>query len=142
MYRGKRDSMLGIIVRQDQCELYIDNNGNEWVEIFIPNRDINPVGWAGSIMVEPEHVNFVDDIYNEFFVNSGADIKIIQKYLTPDGRRIMGEVQIEKSELILARQLQYETFCNGHIVEGPVEYVYFDFINSGLKMMNYIKRYC
>lgn len=150
MYRGKRDSMLGIVVRQEFCDKYIDNSGKEWVEVFVPPRLTGCYHnqW-GSMMVEPDHVCFIDDVYNEVFVNAGARIKIIIKNLI-NGRRIMGNVETDTSEMILGRFLQYERYYalswgmrrNAVCEPDMTEILYNKYNLSGMKMYNYIINKC
>lgn len=141
MYKGKRDPMLGIVIRQSQCFPYVDKSGREWIEIFIPYRNLVKPGWTGSIMVEPEHVYFIDDIYNEFFINAGAEIKIIQKVCDNLGNRHFADTEIEISEMILTRILQYEAALKHPGVPiKTIEPFYENFIQSGLTMYNYIQR--
>lgn len=143
MYKGQRDPMLGIVVRQNQCDEYTSKDGTKWIEVYIPYRDCNPPEWAGSIMVEPEHVCFIDDTYNEIFVNAGAEIKIIKKYTDELGNRRFGETQVEVSEMILARILQYEqSMKHPKKPLKNLEGTYLDFLKSGLTMYNYILRNC
>ena len=145
MYKGLRDSMLGIIVPQDCCHLFTDNNKTEWVEVFIPPKDVSKMcqPWS-SIAVPPSQVCFVDDVYNEIFVNAGAELTCLYKEWNTDGtRRVVGSEK-EIVEFILARFLQYERYKKYGMMTGYVNLniLEHDYQVSGLKMIEYIRRHC
>lgn len=145
MYKGSRDSMLGIVVPQDCCSLFRDNSGLEWVEVFIPPRDAHSMKerWS-SIVVPPNQVCFIDNVYNEIFVNSGAVLTCLYKDFQPDGTRYVIGYESELTEKILVRFLQYEKYKRHGLAScnTPLVMLEQDYLNSGLKMMEYMKRRC
>lgn len=144
MYKGKRDSMLGIVVSQDCCSLFRDNSGVEWIEVFIPPRNLSNINdrWS-SIAVPPNQVCFIDDIYNEIFVNAGAVLTCLYKDWNQDGtRRVIG-CEREVTEMILVRFLQYELYKRNRVQTGCyLDALWQHYLSSGLKMIEYIKRCC
>lgn len=144
MYRGSRDPMLGIIVPQTCCNSFMDHAGKEWVEIFIPPNDMRYMAapWP-SIMVPTQQVYYIDDEYNEFYINAGAVLNLIYKSVDPKtGKRFGTGMDKEVAERILGRFLQYEYFKQHGIPNGTVDMVdelYNNYMASGLKMFMYIK---
>ena len=145
MYKGERDSMLGIVVPQNCCSLFQDNAGHDWVEVFVPPKDVRNMAhpWS-SIAVPPKQVCFIDDIYNEVFVNSGAVLTCLYKNWQSDGSRYVVGSEREIAEKILVRFLQYERYKKyGLQTTYPsLDSVEHHYVDSGLKMMEYIKRWC
>lgn len=143
MYRGHRDPMLGITIRQSFCQELITTSGT-WVEIFVPKPGLftrDMLSWP-SIVVEPAHVFFLDDNWNEFFINAGADIGLCYKSPDGAGNRVITTRETEISELILARFLAYECWARTGF-ELSMRYLYHDFMKSGLKMSAYVnQRFC
>ena len=146
MYRGARDSMLGVVVNQAYCQLFTDSSGKDWVEVFVPPHrmlDYNK-SWS-SIVVPPVQVNFIDDVYNEVFVNSGALLTGLYKAYDANGKRVPCGQEQFTSEQMLARFLQLEAVTQNRIrskKDSIVDEIYKNYVASGLKMIEFIRRGC
>lgn len=146
MYRGKRDPMLGIVVNQSYCEEFVSSDGRTWIEVFVPPHNISSLqsGWS-SIAVPPEQVFYLDDIYNEVFVNAGALLTGLYKEYNADGVRVPVSSEKFKSEEMLARFLQLEAVMQGRVKSGRdtiVDDIYHVYISSGMKMLAFIRNGC
>lgn len=146
MYKGERDPMLGIVVRQSQCFEYIAADRSRWVEIFVPPDRVSEYSVKEcypSIMVPPNQVFYVDDGYNEFFINSGAMITGICRSIDEYGnRQNLNRVEMV-SEEILCRILQFELVQSGFhspVIDVSSDVIWHDYHTSGMKMLPYIRR--
>ena len=147
MYRGRRDSMLGIVVNQTYCQAFTDRSGKEWVEVFVPPYKMADYSkpWS-SIAVPPEQVNFIDNTYNEVFVNSGALLTGLYKMYDSTGVRVpSGKTEQFTSEEMLSRFLQLEAVLQNRVTsnkETITDEIYKNYMASGLKMHEFIIRGC
>lgn len=144
MYRGIRDPMVGIIVRQDMCQPFTDRSGCEWIEIFVPPADWRnyQVPWP-SIALPPNQVFWVDDVHNEFQVNAGAELTLLYKTMTPTGNRIPVSREEASVEDIRARyllQALHRKYGDAGLAGWDVNRMRFAFESSGMTMLGYIKR--
>ena len=130
-YKGRRDPEVGIVIRQALCDIYRGKDSTKWIEIFIPRSDGAPYQW-GTIMVKPEQVDFIDDVYNLVRVNDRAEI--VNSTKEKDTRVILDSEKMTP-DVIIGHVLRMELGKN-----EPAMNIYKDFINSGLTMYNYIKR--
>lgn len=144
MYRGKRDPMVGILVRQDMCSAFTDHSGCEWIEIFVPPADWRDYAkpWP-SIALPPSQVFWVDDIYNEFQVNAGAMLTLLYKAFTAMGSRIPIGREEDLVENIRARylmQARHMLFGDAGMGNLTVSAVRDEFEASGMTMLGYVNR--
>lgn len=146
MYRGKRDPMLGIVVNQGYCESFHAQDGREWIEIFIPPRNIFQMQYSwSSIAVPPEQVFCLNDTYNEIFVNAGAVLTGLYKEYNADGVRVPVHYEKFQSEEMLARFLQLEAVRQGRVKSGRdtiLNDIYQTYVTSGMKMLAFIQNGC
>lgn len=143
MYQGSRDPMTGIIVRQELCYGFTDKALTEWVEIFVPplysGAYMTP--WS-SIALPPSQVFCHDGIYNEIFVNAGANLSCLFKQHNNVGeRRIVGK-EIDSVEHIWVRFLNYEYYrLTGSVLvnnNSGADALYADWRRSGMTMHGYL----
>ena len=101
--------------------------------------------WS-SIAVPPEQVNFIDNTYNEVFVNSGALLTGLYKMYDSTGVRIpSGKTEQFTSEEMLSRFLQLEAVLQNRVTsnkETITDEIYKNYMASGLKMHEFIIRGC
>lgn len=145
MYRGGRDPMLGITVRQSMCSPLKDGAGMDWVEIFIPPEQPGEYyGTWPSIVVPPEQVYCLNDYYNEFFVNARTVLTLCEKDLPGlNGVRPIIGKSVDMAENVLARFLLYEFYTRqgaSACRHWDVSRIRSDFERSGMKMLPYILR--
>lgn len=144
MYRGKRDPMVGILVRQDMCTEFTDRSGCEWIEIFVPPADWRDYQkpWP-SIALPPNQVFWIDDVYNEFQVNAGALLTLLYKAFTATGRRVPVGREEDFVENIRARylmQARHMLFGDMGMGRYTVAGMRQEFESSGMTMLGYINR--
>lgn len=132
--------MTGIIVEQALCDLFTDAGGTLWVSVRIPPREtrLYNCDWP-DIIVPPKQVYCVDDMYNEVFVNAGANLRLCYKSFSKSGKPVITAEEFDLTEIVLARFLQYEHWrLHKRFNEPPLNQIYEYFARSGLTMKAYI----
>lgn len=129
-YKGKRDPEVDIVIRQSLCEKYKGKDGMNWIEIFIPRREGSAYPW-GTIMVKPEQVYYIDDVFNLVRVNNFA--KIVNSTKEKDTRKVLDSEEMTP-DIIIGQIIRYET---GKSVTP--EDAFKEFEKTGLTLYNYIR---
>lgn len=132
-YKGRRDPEVGIVIKQSLCEVYRGADHTKWIEIFIPRSDGTPYEW-GTIMVKPEQVDYIDNVYNLVRVNDKAEI--VNSTKEKDTRSILDSEKMTP-DVIIGHVLRKDLGITGKTAKE----VYDDYIQSGLTMYNYILRH-
>lgn len=142
MYRGRRDPLLGLVVRQEFCT-EIHNRSGEWISVLIPPADFRRCdGPWPDIVVRPEQVYCVDGEYNEVFLNAGALLRLCYKSLDAAGQLRIVSDERDSVEHVRARLLQYAYMHkHGFFQAGPtLDDIDRFFQTSGLTMRRYIDK--
>ena len=142
MYRGTRDPAVGIAVEQALCDMFTDSGGILWISVKVPPRDTRTYNrdWP-DIILPPEQVFVIDDMYNEIFLNAGAQLKFCHKAVSQrTGKQVIIGEEFDSTEILLARFLQYEHWkLFKNVQEPPLTEIYRNFAASGMTMRGYIR---